>query len=100
MPQSVSASFDRSQATFRMLANPSRIAWTVSGQPIQVAPLRLFIIPSTIQVTHEASSDPRAGSRDSVRAHGAANAEATRTRRRPRLGSSSGGRGRSQIVGD
>ncbi len=34
-----------------MLANPSRIARIPSGQPIQVAPLRLFIMPSTIHVT-------------------------------------------------
>ena len=38
-----------------MLANPSRIARIPSGQPIQVAPLRLFIIPSTIHVTQEGS---------------------------------------------
>ncbi len=39
-----------------MLANPSRIARIPSGQPIQVAPLRLFIMPSTINVTQEESS--------------------------------------------
>ncbi len=38
-----------------MLANPSRIARIPSGQPIQVAPLRLFIMPSTIHVTQEES---------------------------------------------
>ena len=38
-----------------MLANPSRIARIPSGQPIQVAPLRLFIMPSTIRVTQEGS---------------------------------------------
>jgi hypothetical protein len=38
-----------------MLANPSRIARIPSGQPIQVAPLRLFIMPSTIHVTQEGS---------------------------------------------
>lgn len=41
-----------------MLAVPSRIARTLSGQPIQVAPRRLFIMPSTIQVTDTSARIP------------------------------------------
>ena len=49
-----------------MLANPSRIARTPSGQPIQVAPLRLFIMPSTIHVTQEESPGSAANGQKTV----------------------------------
>lgn len=39
-------------STLSMLAVPSRIARTLSGQPVQVAPPQLFIMPSTIPVTY------------------------------------------------
>ena len=51
----VNASCARSVLTLSMLANPSRIARIPSGQLIQVAPLRLFIMPSTTHVTQEES---------------------------------------------